>query len=149
MISKQSYTQLRTEPKYSFLGWTITLNVRRDDAFNAAQGRAAQRKLKNDFLPISQQSPPAITSLSCEGKQHLPFWNVSKFTFQQATNPAVHTNLKICFIQLSGKVQPNLPHLYENMNLRYTIFMWKKPDLGEELIPTRQNIKYGIDRSVQ
>lgn len=62
-----------------------------------------QRKLHKGYLPIRQQTPAKI-SLLCEEKQHLPFWNITIFTFQQATNPAVDMNLRICFSQLSGHV---------------------------------------------
>lgn len=62
-----------------------------------------QRKLNKGYSPI-KTADPCKDLLLCEEKQHLPFWNISIFTFQQATNPAVYMNLKICFSQLSEHV---------------------------------------------
>lgn len=139
---------------YSFLGWTIPSNVRKSYAFNAAQDKATQKNpLRNDFLSIRQQSPPATTS---------SLWREAAFAFLECLKIHIsnllqiqlfHTELKIWFIQLSF-FRPSFSSQIFLISMKtwasQTLYSCRrhKNTLGGGVIPTCQDIKSGIKDAI-
>lgn len=142
---------------YSFLGWTIPSNVRRNYAFNAAQDKATQKKKTNpeEWFLINKTTESPCNNLFTLKRSSICLSGMSQNShFKPATNPAfshwAENMVHSAFFFQTFFLQPNLPHLYENMSLPDTIYSCRrhKNTLGGGVIPTCQDIKSGIKDAI-